>query len=141
MESRESNRVAVLRRVKASALPTSLHRSPYRPALTYSNQVYMDKLPSFEEVKKKTVAQAESLGLTTLSPGAQAAVFALLGSAGTFGLLAVRRRFLKRIPNSDHVPADVFEKRRWVKGVVTRRVPVDLIVQNAYATDMTSIQA
>ncbi|KIO30478.1 hypothetical protein M407DRAFT_69214 [Tulasnella calospora MUT 4182] len=75
----------------------------------------MDKLPSFDEFKKKTVVQAESLGLTTLSPGQQAVVFALLGSAGTFGLITVRRRFLKRIPNSDHVPPNAFEKRRWVK--------------------------
>ncbi|KAG8912288.1 putative endonuclease lcl3 [Tulasnella sp. 408] len=76
----------------------------------------MDNLPSFDELKKKTVAQAESLGLTTLSPGQQAVIFALLGSAGTFGLITVRRRFWKRLPNSDHVPPEAFEKRRWVKG-------------------------
>ncbi|KAG9005190.1 putative endonuclease lcl3 [Tulasnella sp. 427] len=76
----------------------------------------MDKLPSVDEIKKKTLAQAESLGLTTLSPVQQAAVFALLGSAGTFGLIAARKRFWRRIQNSDYVPATAFEKRRWVKG-------------------------
>jgi hypothetical protein len=35
------------------------------------------------------------------------------------GIIMLSRKFRKRIQTADHVPAHMFEKKRWIKGKVT----------------------
>ncbi|KZW03691.1 nuclease [Exidia glandulosa HHB12029] len=48
-----------------------------------------------------------------------AAGAALLGAGGALATALVYRRFLKRYPSVDALPADTFKRKRWIKGVVT----------------------
>lgn len=54
------------------------------------------------------------------SPVAQAGLAAACGSIATLGCLRAYRRYWRRIPNADAVPANVLAKRRWINGIVTR---------------------
>lgn len=44
----------------------------------------------------------------------------LLGSASTLAVARIHKRFYRRFPTSDWITPDVFARRRWIKGVVTR---------------------
>ena len=43
-----------------------------------------------------------------------------IGSVSTAAAAQVYRRFFRRFPNGDWVTPDVFAKKRWIKGFVTR---------------------
>jgi hypothetical protein len=43
-----------------------------------------------------------------------------IGSATTIIITLIHRRYFRRFPNSDWMTPDVFEKKRWIRGVVTR---------------------
>ncbi|KAF8312326.1 staphylococcal nuclease [Clavulina sp. PMI_390] len=44
---------------------------------------------------------------------------AALASTATFGGLVAYKRFLKRFPDSKHIPAPLIARKGWIKGVVT----------------------
>lgn len=46
-------------------------------------------------------------------------MMACLGGVAVYGGIKFYARFLKRIPNSNHVTPDIFAKKGWIKGVVT----------------------
>ncbi len=46
-----------------------------------------------------------------------------VGAVTTFGGRRVYTRYLRRIQNGDWVTPDMIERKRWVKGVVTRSAP------------------
>ncbi|KAG8887887.1 putative endonuclease lcl3 [Tulasnella sp. 332] len=66
---------------------------------------------------EETKATLESYGPT--SPAAQGALAAVCGSIATLGFLWTYRRYWKRIPNAEAVPASLIARRGWVKGIVT----------------------
>lgn len=45
---------------------------------------------------------------------------AVAASTVTIGVMIIYKRFLKRFPASENVPAPLMARRGWIKGVVTR---------------------
>jgi hypothetical protein len=69
--------------------------------------------------EKGLVSELKEKIASTPAPVLALSVFAV-GSFTTVTSALVYRRYFRRIPTGDWVTPDVFSKRRWIKGVVTR---------------------
>lgn len=61
-------------------------------------------------------AQLDSMRLTSLS---DLATFSF-GGVGVLSVIFLYTRFGKRIRNADWITPDLFAKKRWIRGIVTR---------------------
>jgi hypothetical protein len=65
------------------------------------------------------VSQLQSQVAEIPKPALALSIFAL-GSVSTITTTFVYRRFFRRLKTGDWITPDVFAKKRWVKGVVTK---------------------
>ncbi len=76
------------------------------------------KLPqALEQYLSKLEEKASSVPPNLLVASAFAT-----GAVTAFGTSRIYARYFRRIKNSDWVTPDLFEKKRWIKGVVARSV-------------------
>jgi hypothetical protein len=109
---------------KEDAQQSSGDRSRQRPASSGtdnrdSSEVEVNSNPDRSPRSPRSPTPVE---FDTNTAAAIVALAFLLGSATALGASTVYRRFFKRIKSAEYITPDLFGRKRWITGVVTRCV-------------------
>jgi len=82
--------------------------------------------PEEKEKKQKQLRQLQAQ-YDALSPSVAALIYFSLGSVTAISAALVYRRYGRRVRNSDWVTPRLLTRKRWLKGVVTRYAPRNIL--------------
>lgn len=94
-----------------------LHLTAIMPSISWTSPTDPQPQSAWDALILNLKTRVENTPSSVLAPSAFA-----LGSVSTVVATILYARYFRRFPNGDWVTPDVFARKQWVKGVVTRQV-------------------